>query len=315
MGGGGRRHDTQSGLSGDAGTGLPDRDAIEKSYRRIQDRFCAATEDLDAETSFGTDVWERPGGGGGITRILSDGAHVEKAAVNFSAVAGETPPQLSERLAIDSEQFYATGISIIVHPRNPHAPTFHANLRYLETDTGVAWFGGGADLTPHYLIEVDAIHFHRALRKVCDRHRIGDYQAWKRACDDYFYLPHREEARGIGGIFFDHLTEHLDEVAAFQADLGERLVEAYLPILERRVDTPYGERERDWQEIRRGRYAEFNLVWDRGTRFGLETSGRTESILASLPPRARWVYGHEPEPGSPEAALLELVRSRPRDWV
>lgn len=293
----------------------PDRDAVEQSYRRIQDRFCAAIEGLDGEASFGTDVWERPGGGGGITRILTEGARIEKAAVNFSAVGGVTPPQLSERLAIESDRFYATGVSIIVHPGNPHAPTFHANLRYLETDVGSAWFGGGADLTPHYLYEEDAAHFHRVLKQICDAHEVADYPAWKTACDDYFYLPHRAEARGVGGVFFDHLTERLVEVWKLQTELGERLPDAYLPILERRVDTPYGEAERVWQEIRRGRYAEFNLVWDRGTRFGLETSGRVESILASLPPRARWVYGHEPEEGSPEAVLLDVVRSGPRNWV
>jgi coproporphyrinogen III oxidase len=288
---------------------------VEASYLEIQEEFCAAIEDLDGETTFAADPWERPGGGGGITRILTGDSHIEKAAVNFSAVSGETPPRLSERLAIESEEFYATGISIIVHPRNPHAPTFHANLRYFETDAGGAWFGGGADLTPYYFYESDAAHFHHVLKEVCDTHEVADHEAWKRACDEYFYLPHRDEARGVGGLFFDHLTEHLEEVWEFQVDLGEALTAAYVPILELRVNTPYGESEREWHEIRRGRYAEFNLIWDRGTRFGLETSGRVESILASLPPRARWPYAHEPEPGSPEAALLDMLRSEPRDWV
>ncbi len=292
-----------------------ERDEIEFSYRRIQNDFCSALEDLDGVSTFREDLWERPGGGGGATRILAGEGQIEKAAVNFSAVFGSTPPQLSERLASSSDRFYATGVSIIVHPRNPHAPTFHANLRYFETDAGEAWFGGGADLTPYYLYEEDARHFHRVLRELCDAHDVADYTAWKEACDRYFYLPHRGEARGVGGLFFDHLTERLAEVWAFQVDMGARIVEAYLPILRRRVDTPHGEAERLWHEIRRGRYAEFNLVWDRGTRFGLETSGRTESILASLPPRARWLYDHRPEPGSPEAELLELVRSQPRSWV
>ncbi len=292
-----------------------DRDAIEASYRRVQTDFCRAIERLDGKSQFGTDTWERPGGGGGMTRILAGGGHIEKAAVNFSAVEGETPPRLSERLAVESDEFYATGVSIIVHPRNPHAPTFHANIRYFETDSGMAWFGGGADLTPYYLYEEDARHFHRVMREVCDAHVPGDYDAWKKACDDYFYLPHRGEARGVGGLFFDHLTEDLEEVWDFQVDLGNRLSEAYVPILERRVDTAYGPEEIHWHEIRRGRYAEFNLVWDRGTRFGLETSGRVESILASLPPRARWEYAHEPDQGSPEAALLEIVRGNPRDWA
>ncbi len=288
---------------------------VEESYRGLQERFCAAIAEVDGSSTFGSDEWERQGGGGGLTRILSGEGRIEKAAVNFSAVRGAVPAGLSERMAVDGNEFYATGVSIIVHPRNPHAPTFHANLRYFETDTGSAWFGGGADLTPYYLYEDDARHFHRVLKEVCDSHEAADYLAWKEACDGYFHLPHRNEARGVGGVFFDHLTDHLEEVWAFQTDLGERLIEAYIPILERRGETPYGEAESVWQEIRRGRYAEFNLVWDRGTRFGLETSGRVESILASLPPRARWVYDHHPQPYSPEAALLEMVTSGPRNWV
>ncbi|HUG07423.1 MAG TPA: oxygen-dependent coproporphyrinogen oxidase [Acidimicrobiia bacterium] len=294
---------------------MTDRQQIETSYQEIQSAFCAAVEVIDGQETFGVDKWERAGGGGGITRILSGAGHVEKAAVNFSAVEGATPEALSERMAAESSRFFATGVSIIVHPRNPLAPTFHANIRYFETDTGHSWFGGGADLTPHYLFEADAAHFHRTLKTICDRHPVADYRVWKQACDEYFYLPHRGEARGIGGIFFDHLTDRLDEVRVYQRDLGHNLTDLYLPILTARVDEEHGEREREWQEVRRGRYAEFNLVWDRGTRFGLETSGRTESILASLPPRARWVYGYEPEPGSREAALLELVRAPPRDWV
>ncbi len=291
------------------------RSEIEGAYRRIQRDFVAAIEQVDGDTTFGSDAWDRPGGGGGVTRILSGAGHIEKAAVNFSSVSGETPERVSERLTLESREFYATGVSIIVHPRNPHAPTFHANIRYFETDTGTAWFGGGADLTPYYLYTEDAEHFHRVIKEVCDSHDVADYATWKQACDDYFYLPHRREARGVGGLFFDHLTEDLEQVWAFQLDLGERLTEAYVPILQRRVDIPYGDAETRWHEIRRGRYAEFNLVWDRGTRFGLETSGRVESILASLPPRARWEYGHEPEPGTPESELLEMVRSEPRDWV
>ena len=292
-----------------------DRNHIEETYKGIQDQFCVAIEQLDRDSRFIVDTWDRPGGGGGVTRILAGDGHIEKAAVNFSAVSGLTPPELSERLAAASESFYATGVSIIVHPRNPYAPTFHANLRYFETDSGDAWFGGGADMTPHYLFEEDACHFHTVLRDVCDAHTVADYQSWKRECDDYFHVRHRGEARGIGGIFFDHLRDDLASVWAFISELGERLGEAYFPILERRVHTPFGDREVEWQEIRRGRYAEFNLVWDRGTRFGLETSGRIESILASLPPRVRWVYSHEPEPGSPESELLEMVRSEPRSWV
>ncbi len=294
---------------------MPDRGQIEATYRELQSAFCAALEAVDGGQTFGSDDWVRPGGGGGITRILAGPGRVEKAAVNFSAVEGATPGALSERMAVESSRFFATGLSIIVHPLNPLAPTFHANVRYFETDSGHSWFGGGADLTPYYVDEGDARHFHKTLESICGRHPVANYPVWKQACDEYFYLPHRGEARGIGGIFYDHLTDRLDEVWEFQVDVGHGLVDLYLPVLEARLDEEYGEREREWQEVRRGRYAEFNLVWDRGTRFGLETSGRTESILASLPPRARWVYGQEPEPGSREAALLELVRGPPRDWV
>jgi coproporphyrinogen III oxidase len=229
-------------------------------------------------------------------------------------VWGDTPPGLSDRMAAAADGFYATGVSIIVHPLNPYAPTFHANVRYFETDGGAAWFGGGADMTPYYLFEDDARHFHRVLRETCERHPVADYTVWKQACDDYFHLRHRGEARGIGGLFFDHLTEELESVWDFQCDLADHLLEAYLPILGRRVDTPYGPEQVAWHELRRGRYVEFNLVWDRGTRFGIETGGRTESILGSMPPRARWEYDHHPVPGTPEAELAEMVSGAPRDW-
>lgn len=294
---------------------MPERTDIEDFYRDVQTRFCAGVESVDGTGRFVSDVWERPGGGGGDTRILAGGSHIEKAAVNFSAVHGETPIGLSERMAAMGESFYATGLSIIVHPANPYAPTFHANVRYFETDDGRAWFGGGADLTPYYLFGDDARHFHRVLKSVCDRHPVADHPGWKRACDEYFHLPHRGEARGVGGLFFDHLTEHLSEVWAFQQDLAHHLLDAYVPILERRIGMPFGDREQVWHRIRRGRYVEFNLVWDRGTKFGLETGGRTESILGSLPPHASWVYDHDPEPDSPEAELLAFVRGTPRDWI
>lgn len=294
---------------------MPERADIEAFYRAFQGRFAAGIERLDRAATFETDVWTRDGGGGGDTRILAGGGHIEKAAVNFSAVHGETPQRMSERMAAMGERFYATGVSIIVHPRNPYAPTFHANVRYFESDDGRAWFGGGADLTPYYLFHEDAQHFHRVLANACDRHPVANHVEWKQACDEYFHLPHRGEARGIGGLFFDHLTERLDEVWSFQQDLAESLLDAYVPILERRIGTPYGERESTWHRIRRGRYVEFNLVWDRGTKFGLETGGRTESILASLPPHASWSYDHEPESGTPEAELLEMIRGRPQDWT
>ena len=290
-----------------------DRKVIESGFSFIQDGVSSGLLDFDRRAVEVIDAWERPGGGGGITRVVT-GESIEKAAVNFSAVWGDTPRQLAE-LAGAGSQFYATGVSIIVHPRNPHAPTFHANLRYFETDTGKAWFGGGCDLTPYYFYQEDAIHFHRTLKVVCDRHPVGNYQQWKKACDAYFHLPHRNEARGIGGLFFDHLTEGLSDVWTMVEDLGHSLLEAYRPILDRRAATPFTEGQEMWHQLRRGRYVEFNLVWDRGTRFGLDSGGRTESVLASLPPRARWQYDFQPVAGTPEAELLTLLRGAPRDWL
>lgn len=287
------------------------RAELEEGYRTIQTSFASALGSIDSTARLTFQPWERPAGGGGETRILAGDGPIERAAINFSAVWGEIPTTMTERL--DGRRFYATGISTIVHPRAPHAPTFHANLRYFETDT-TAWFGGGADLTPYYLFSEDAHHFHRVLREVCDRHAVADYRAWKEECDRYFYLPHRGEARGIGGVFFDRLEPRGSEVWAFQTDLGGSLVDAYLPIAERRIGLAYDEPQTYWHELRRGRYVEFNLVWDRGTRFGLETGGRTESVLASLPPRARWDEAFEPEPGSAEAELLDVVRGDPRPW-
>lgn len=289
------------------------RAEIEADYRETQAAFAGALEGVDGSTRFDRQAWDRPGGGGGEAWTLAGDGAIERAAVNFSAVWGDVPHTLAERLSGSGDRFFATGISTIVHPRNPHAPTFHANLRYFETDS-TAWFGGGADLTPYYLFEEDAHHFHRILRTVCERHPVADYPGWKEECDRYFHLPHRGEARGIGGLFFDHLSERKDEVRAFQIDLGVSLSAAYVPVLEDRLATPHGEEQRYWHELRRGRYVEFNLVWDRGTRFGLDTGGRTESILASLPPRARWDEAFQPKPGSPEAELLDLLRGPPRDW-
>ncbi len=291
------------------------RSDVEATYREIQEHFSGVLQALDGDSQLRVDRWDRDGGGGGETRIITGPGHIEKAAINFSAVFGPTPAGLSESVAAGSTEFYATGVSIIVHPRNPNAPTFHANIRYFETDNGDRWFGGGADLTPYYLFEEDATDFHELLKTVCDSHLVADYRAWKAACDRYFYLPHRGEARGVGGLFFDHLTDHLEAVWKFQSELGFSLSRAYLPILERRIGVGYGGDEARWHEIRRGRYAEFNLVWDRGTRFGLETGGRVESILASLPPRVRWDYQHEPRPGTRERTLLDMVRAEPRDWV
>jgi coproporphyrinogen III oxidase len=287
-----------------------ERAEIEAGYRSLQDRIGAGLSAFDPTAALTRDRWKRPGGGGGETRILR-GQEVEKAAVNFSAVWGTVAEQHE---FASSASFYASGISVIVHPRNPHAPSFHANLRYLEVGGEESWFGGGCDLTPCYLYEEDAHHFHRVLKEACQRHPWADFGEWKKACDTYFFLPHRGEARGLGGIFFDRLPAS-PESWRLMVDLGESFLSAYRPILERRSRWDFTEDQQAWQELRRGRYVEFNLVYDRGTRFGLETGGRAESILASLPPRARWDYGVEPAPDTPEAELMALLRAPPREWA
>ncbi len=283
-------------------------------YEGLQDDLCATFETLDATATFGIQRWDRTEGGGGTTRVLEGDGPLEKAAINVSTVWGPVPAKLSDRIASQADEFFATGISMIFHPRNPHAPTMHANLRYFELDTGEAWFGGGMDLTPYYLYEEDATAFHSTIRDVCARHRIADHAVWKRQCDEYFFLPHRGEGRGIGGIFYDHLTEDLDAVDAFQHDLGRTIGDAYVPILQRRIAAPFTEQQERWHLQRRGRYAEFNLAIDRGTRFGLETGARTESVLASLPPRVRWDADITPKPLTPEAKLVDVLRE-PREWI
>jgi len=285
----------------------------ETLYRRIQSDLIARYESIDGGR-FDMDAWDRPGGGGGLTRVLSDGAVFEKAAVNVSAVQGPAPKKLTEHLGVEASWFGATGVSLILHPRNPYIPTMHANLRYFETDTGTAWCGGGADLTPYYYFDQDAFHFHRTLSEACQRHEAGDYQRWKTTCDEYFWLPHRGESRGIGGIFFDHETD-VNSMLALQSDLGSAIADAYLPIVDRHKESPYGEAQERWQHQRRGRYVEFNLIHDRGTKFGLQTDGRTESILVSLPPRVRFDYNAVPSPGSPEQELIDVLTSPPRIWV
>lgn len=278
-----------------------------------QNEICAGLEAEDGKGRFREDRWERPGGGGGKTRVMEEGAVFEKAGVNTSVVFGELDEQFAKRLQGEGRQFFATGISLVLHPRNPMVPTVHANFRFIAQGKK-AWFGGGADLTPYYLFEEDARHFHGVLKAACDRHAKELYPRFKKTCDDYFRLKHRDEARGVGGIFFEDPGLGLEREFAFVADCAHQFLPAYLPIVQRRKGLPYGDAEREWQEIRRGRYVEFNLVYDRGTLFGLETHGRTESILMSLPPRVRWVYDHHPQPGSPEAALVDVL-VRPREWA
>jgi len=305
--------------------GLYDRAAA--AFRELQSELCDALGAADGAATFGADAWTRPGGGGGLSRILTEGAVLEKAGVGWSSVEGELPADFARQLPGEGTAFRATGVSLVFHPRSPMIPTTHANFRFLEKG-GAAWFGGGADLTPYYLFREDAEHFHRSLAEACDRHRpIGDYDRFKAWCDEYFYLPHRGEARGVGGIFFDYLGSprdpgdghDIEQVFAFVRDAGRAFLAAYLPIIERRRDAPWGDAERTWQLQRRGRYVEFNLLFDRGTVFGLKTNGRTESILMSLPPQVRWDYDVRPTPGSREAELLAAVtRSDPKTapaWI
>lgn len=286
------------------------RRQAEAYFRDLQDRICAAIEAIDGEARFREDRWEREGGGGGITRILQDGAVFEKGGVNTSEVFGSLLPAMRDQLRGEGATFYAAGLSLVIHPKNPHVPTVHANYRIMARGEK-AWFGGGADLTPFYPVEEDVVSFHRTLKEACDPHDPSYYPRFKKWCDEYFTIPHRKEMRGVGGIFFDDLPAD-EESFAFVKSVGEAFLPAYLPIVERRRDLPFGERERRWQLLRRGRYVEFNLVYDRGTTFGLRSGGRIESIFMSLPPLARWDYDYEPAPGSPEERALAFFQ--PRDW-
>jgi coproporphyrinogen III oxidase len=293
---------------------------VEQYLRGLQDRICAALEAEDGGAKFGSDPWQREAGGGGVTRILADGAVFERAGVGFSFVSGATlPPAASkQRPELAGRRWKALGVSLVIHPRNPHVPTSHANVRYLvarRDEQPVAWwFGGGFDLTPYYPIDADVLHWHRTARDACAPFGADVYTKYKDWCDRYFFLRHRNETRGVGGLFFDDLNEWgFTRTFEFVRSIAEHYLPAYLPIVERRKDTPYGERERSFQLYRRGRYVEFNLVYDRGTLFGLQTGGRTESILMSLPPLVRWEYGWCAEPGSPEAQLEDYLR--PRDWL
>jgi coproporphyrinogen III oxidase len=287
----------------------------------LQNRICTALEDIDTEGRFETDDWQRPTGGGGRTRVLTAGGIFEQAGVNFSHVSGESlpPSATAHRPELAGCRFEAMGVSLVIHPHNPYVPTSHANIRFFcaeaEGKDPVWWFGGGFDLTPFYAFEEDVIHWHTVARDLCVPFGADVYPAYKKECDAYFFLKHRNEARGVGGMFFDDLNQWgFERSFDFARAVGNGFLEGYLPIVEKRHATPWGERERQFQLYRRGRYVEFNLVWDRGTLFGLQSGGRSESILMSLPPLVRWEYGYEPEPGSPEDALTR--RFLPvRDWV
>jgi len=294
-----------------------DRGALVQETRALaeamQEEICAALERADGRARFGRDAWTREGGGGGVARVLAEGDLLERAGVNVSHVHGRLDPAFARRLQGEGLDFEAVGISLVLHPRSPMVPTAHMNVRLLVQGEK-AWFGGGADLTPCYLFDEDATHFHRILKAACDRHDPAFYPRFKKACDDYFFLPHRGERRGVGGIFFEDLKGDPRRELALVRDVARAFLPAWLPIAERRRGLAFGERERAWQEIRRGRYVEFNLLHDRGTVFGLQTGGRAESILMSLPPRVRWVYDHRPEPGSEEARIVDVLRA-PRDWA
>jgi coproporphyrinogen III oxidase len=283
-------------------------------FRGLQDRICAALEVADGDARFREDTWQRDGGGGGRSRVVENGAVIEKGGVNFSEVYGEMSPEFAKSIPGKGTRFTATGISLVIHPRNPHVPTVHANFRYL-TKGSHWWFGGGADLTPYYPVREDVVHFHRTWKEVCEGHpAIVDYPAMKHECDTYFYLPHRAECRGVGGFFFDYKSGDMDAWFRFVQDAADRFVAAYLPIVERRKNDVWTEDQRKFQEYRRGRYVEFNLIYDRGTIFGLKTNGRVESILMSLPPTVRYWYDYHAEPGTPEAALTEYWL-KPKDWA
>jgi coproporphyrinogen III oxidase len=304
----------------------PFRERWIRYVHALQEKICHGLELMDGKARFATDDWERAegAGGGGKTRTIVNGNVFEKGGVNTSVVFGSVTDKMRTALNIDGDQWFACGLSIVIHPLNPYVPTIHANWRYFElyneegkiTDR---WFGGGTDLTPYYLFEEDAKHFHQTLKDVLDLFGNTLYTEYKKQCDEYFVNQHRnKETRGIGGIFYDHLraTDEpgLEKLLSFQQANGNAFLDAYLPIVQKRKDTLYSEKETEWQEIRRGRYVEFNLLHDRGTIFGLKTNGRTESILMSLPPRARWVYDHQPEKESEEEKLLQVCLY-PRDWI
>jgi len=289
----------------------------------LQDTITSNLEKIDGKARFREDVWERLEGGGGRTRVIEKGNVFEKGGVNISAVHGALPKAMQAYFKVGEVDFYACGLSLVLHPKNPFVPAVHANWRYFEMydKKGVIvdqWFGGGQDLTPYYLFEEDANHFHQTCKAACDNHNPNFYIEFKKKCDKYFYNAHRNEGRGIGGLFFDYCKK-TDQMSMpqwydFVSEVGNSFLGAYVPIVQKRKDIVYTEKHRNWQEIRRGRYVEFNLVHDKGTLFGLKTNGRIESILMSLPPKVQWIYDHHPEKGSEEEKLMEVL-TNPRDWV
>ncbi len=299
------------------------KDKFYDYIQNLQDIITAKLEEVDGKAKFQEDIWKRPEGGGGRTRVIENGGVFEKGGVNISGVHGELPKSMQTYFGVADADFFACGLSLVLHPKNPMVPTVHANWRYFEMydkegNIVDQWFGGGQDLTPYYLFEEDATHFHSVCKKACDAHHPEFYANYKKRCDDYFWNTHRGEARGIGGLFFDYCkaTEDMQmkDWYNFVTEVGDSFLDTYIPIVLKRKALDFTTLQRDWQEIRRGRYVEFNLVHDKGTLFGLKTNGRIESILMSLPPHVQWRYDHQPEVGSEEAKLLAVLKA-PKDWV
>lgn len=299
------------------------KDKFYDYIKKLQDTITAELEAIDGQAKFRQDLWERPEGGGGRTRVIENGAVFEKGGVNISAVHGELPQSMQNYFGVEDADFFACGLSLVLHPKNPFVPTVHANWRYFEMydkqgDIVDRWFGGGQDLTPYYLFEEDVAHFHTICKRACDRHNPKFYTQYKKRCDEYFWNAHRDEARGLGGLFFDYCkaTDDMSMEAwyHFVTEVGNSFLEAYAPIVTERKSLSYTQEQRDWQEIRRGRYVEFNLVHDKGTLFGLKTNGRIESILMSLPPTVQWKYDHQPKKGSEEEKLVVVLKN-PKEWI
>jgi len=299
------------------------KDKFYQYIQELQDTITSKLEVVDGQATFQEDLWSRPEGGGGRTRVIENGAVFEKGGVNISAVHGKLPETMQKHFGVSDANFFACGLSLVLHPKSPMVPTVHANWRYFEMyndqgDIVDSWFGGGQDLTPYYLFEEDAQHFHKTCKMACDKHNSEFYPKYKARCDEYFHNSHRNEARGIGGLFFDYCKASEDMTMEnwynFVTEVGNSFLEAYVPIVEKRKALAYTEAQRNWQEIRRGRYVEFNLVHDKGTLFGLKTNGRIESILMSLPPHVQWQYDHHPEKGSEEEKLIDVL-TRPKNWI
>lgn len=291
---------------------------IAEIYRQMQDHICAGLEQGDGQGEFIEDRWDRVDGGGGRTRTFQNGAIIEKGGVAFSEVYGPTPEKILHKLGLEKSDFFATGVSIVLHPFSPMVPIIHMNIRYFEMENGINWFGGGIDLTPHYVDPQDAKHFHQEVKNVCDQFDPSYYPKFKAWADDYFFVKHRDETRGIGGIFYDRLTaksdEHFQQILDFSLEIGRLFPRVYSYFMEKNSKIPFGTEEKAWQNLRRGRYVEFNLVWDAGTKFGLDTNGRTESILMSMPPQAEWTYMHQPKPGSAEEFTVNHLK-KDIDWL